>query len=174
MVSEQLRDAKGVYRTFQGVRYNFWGKRGIYVSQRGGRQTMLHRALWESVNGEIQKGFAVVPISGDWECFDVDQWECRPHANNGRQFAPIHPCVEFDKRRYYKATDCPYFYHTYKSGKKRLLHRDVFEKFHGPIPEGYEVHHKDFDPSNNDSTNLVALKPEDHRKLHSDRARASV
>ena len=174
MVSEQLRDKKGVYRLFQGIRYNYWPKRKLYVSQKDGKQTMLHRVWWESINGSIPKRYAVVPLNEQWECFEASEWECRPHAGNGRKFQPIHPCIEFNGRPYYKASDCPYYYHTFNDGKKRLLHRDVYEKFHGTIPDKFVVHHQDFDSSNNDSTNLVALSSKDHHKLHSAAKRAGV
>ena len=169
MVSEQLRDKKGVYREFQGVRYNYWAKRGFYVSQRGGKQIMLHRALWEASNGPLPKARAVVPVNDDWENFEPGNWECRSHAGNGKPFEQIHPRIDFDGKRYYKAGDCPYYYHAFPYGattRKTLLHRDVYTKFHGAIPEGYEVHHIDFDPSNNDSTNLVALHSKAHREVH--------
>jgi len=177
MVSERKRDQKGVYREFQGIRYNYWEKRGLYVSQRGGKQSMLHRVLWESINGGIPKGCAVVPLNGDWECFEVENWECRPRAKNGKPFEPVHPCIEFEGKRYYKAIGRKYYYHTYAYGdttRKTLLHRDIWEKYNGPIPEGYEIHHKDFDASNNDSTNLEALSTKAHRALHAERKRKRI
>lgn len=46
------------------------------------------------------------------------------------------------------------------------LHRAVYEAVHGPIPDGFHVHHIDFDKSNNEPSNLIALSKEDHHKLH--------
>lgn len=42
-------------------------------------------------------------------------------------------------------------------GKVRnvLVHRAVFEAFHGPVPAGLVVRHMDGDPANNDLTNLA-------------------
>lgn len=34
------------------------------------------------------------------------------------------------------------------------------------IPSGWEVHHRDLDPTNNRFDNLFCLHPLDHRKLH--------
>lgn len=42
------------------------------------------------------------------------------------------------------------------------LHREVYKDHHGPIPEGWHVHHADSDTSNNDPENLVALPPGEH------------
>lgn len=36
------------------------------------------------------------------------------------------------------------------------------------IPDGFEIHHRDEDPTNNDFSNLLAVHPMDHNKLHSD------
>ena len=36
-------------------------------------------------------------------------------------------------------------------------HRIVYEKHHGPIPSGYDVHHRDGDKLNNDISNLELL-----------------
>ena len=172
MVGEQERDKKGIYRTFQGTRYNLWTKRKLYVSQKNGKQTMLHRVFWESINGIIPKAHAVVPINDNWEDFNITQWECRPHTYNGKQFEPIAECVTFKGRRYFKAEGRPYFYHTFaiEDGKTRktLLHRDIYKYIIGNIPKGHEIHHKDFDPCNNDSSNLVALSSEEHHKLHNE------
>ena len=48
----------------------------------------------------------------------------------------------------------------------KRLHVYVWEFFNGEIPRGYQVHHKDFDKSNNELENLVLLSASDHMKLH--------
>lgn len=48
------------------------------------------------------------------------------------------------------------------------LHRYVWACERGDIPKGYEIHHIDFDRSNNDISNLLCLSRADHRKLHAD------
>jgi hypothetical protein len=45
-------------------------------------------------------------------------------------------------------------------------HRHVWECAHGPIPDGYQIHHIDRDRSNNKLWNLAALKPRDHKRAH--------
>lgn len=47
------------------------------------------------------------------------------------------------------------------------LHREVWKRERGPIPDGWHVHHVDFDPSNNDVSNLQCLAPPDHEAIHS-------
>ena len=46
------------------------------------------------------------------------------------------------------------------------LHRVVYEKAYGKIPDGFEIHHIDLDPKNNSIDNLVVLTPLAHRRLH--------
>ena len=48
----------------------------------------------------------------------------------------------------------------------KLKHRKIYEENFGPIPEGYHIHHKDFNHNNNDPSNLEALHPDDHTKKH--------
>lgn len=66
---------------------------------------------------------------------------------------------KFDGVSYYRCG--PYF-----RRKGKLLHRAVWEYHNGPIPEGYEVHHKDKDRSDNDIENLQMLPESEHRRLH--------
>lgn len=48
----------------------------------------------------------------------------------------------------------------------KRLHVYVWEFFNGKIPDGYQIHHKDFDKSNNEIENLILLSASDHAKLH--------
>ncbi len=63
--------------------------------------------------------------------------------------------VRDDKTGYYR-----------NSKTRKRLHRYVYEKYHGPIPEGYHVHHKDLKKSNNDLDNLGLLSAGKHETLH--------
>ncbi len=45
-------------------------------------------------------------------------------------------------------------------------YRQIYEQAHGPIPEGYHVHHKDGNHENNHADNLEAIKPRVHRMKH--------
>jgi len=45
-------------------------------------------------------------------------------------------------------------------------YRAVYEAHHGPIPKGYQIHHIDGNPYNNLPSNLTALSPEEHSKIH--------
>lgn len=58
-------------------------------------------------------------------------------------------------------------YYVTKSLPRRKMHRDVWEFYKGPIPEGYVVHHKDEDKGNNEISNLQCISASLHAKLHS-------
>jgi hypothetical protein len=52
------------------------------------------------------------------------------------------------------------------TGRRNLLHRDVWEFYHGIIPDNYDVHHMDHDKSNNEINNLELLPKAEHAKLY--------
>lgn len=55
-------------------------------------------------------------------------------------------------------------------GRKRKYplraHIYVWKKYNGEIPEGFDVHHKDEDTSNNDISNLELIPHSEHMRLH--------
>ncbi len=46
------------------------------------------------------------------------------------------------------------------------LYRRVYEENFGTIPKGYHIHHKDGNHENNHPSNLIAVTPEQHARLH--------
>jgi hypothetical protein len=46
------------------------------------------------------------------------------------------------------------------------IHRKIFIKNYGPIPEGYDIHHIDGNHSNNTPTNLKAVSLQEHFDIH--------
>lgn len=70
----------------------------------------------------------------------------------------------FDGIRFYRESKSGY----YRNSKiKDRIHRYVWKFYNGEIPEGYQIHHKDHDKSNNDISNLELLPTHDHCSLHS-------
>lgn len=47
------------------------------------------------------------------------------------------------------------------------LHRYVWEKINGKIPEGYQIHHKDHNRLNNNISNLELISRSEHMSHHS-------
>lgn len=54
----------------------------------------------------------------------------------------------------------------YYQRKGRRLHREVWKYHNGDIPNGYHVHHKDGDRSNNAIENLTLMLGHDHLSGH--------
>lgn len=52
------------------------------------------------------------------------------------------------------------------SGKRAVLHRQVYTDLYGPIPAGWDVHHKDENKFNNAPHNLEALPHKVHMTHH--------
>lgn len=64
---------------------------------------------------------------------------------------------------------CGIIYRQNKDGHfftNHAIHRDVYIYCVDDIPEGYDVHHRDFDKTNNSPINLQLLSKSDHMKLH--------
>jgi hypothetical protein len=55
------------------------------------------------------------------------------------------------------------------AGKTVQAHRVIYESTQGPIPGGWHVHHIDGDSLNNSPSNLQALPPGEHSRIHNDR-----
>jgi hypothetical protein len=58
-------------------------------------------------------------------------------------------------------------YYGATSGDRHLLHRAVWEHHNGTIPEGWDIHHRDEDKTNNDISNLECLPKAEHTRLYS-------
>lgn len=71
-------------------------------------------------------------------------------------------------RRYPNSKDkakVRYYVKTTGKGYK-TLHRDKWEFYNGPIPDGHHIHHKDGNYFNNDINNLECLSPKEHAGEH--------
>lgn len=50
--------------------------------------------------------------------------------------------------------------------RRGFLHRHKWEDAHGPIPDGYEIHHRDENTLNNEIDNLELVQTTWHRSYH--------
>lgn len=73
------------------------------------------------------------------------------------------PYVIFNNKRY---TPDPDGYYRKTDGNRSWLHQDVWRFHGGEIPDGWHIHHKDKDKSNNSIENLECLSPSDHAQIH--------
>lgn len=81
-----------------------------------------------------------------------------------RELPKMKPHQEFNNKKYTKNN---FGYYRKTDGDRQLMHRDVWEFYNGPIPEGWDVHHKDEKKSNNDIDNLECLPKSEHTRLYS-------
>jgi hypothetical protein len=73
----------------------------------------------------------------------------------------------FDNCNYRKDKKTGYFLCAKPThGKRMRLHRAVWEHYHGAIPNGHHIHHKDENKDNNELENLELLGESDHMKWH--------
>jgi hypothetical protein len=82
-------------------------------------------------------------------------------ARNGK---PIRSKVmSYRSELYWKTPGSKYYIR--ECGRK-VLHRQMWMDAHGPIPDGYHIHHKDFNTDNNALENLEAIRYDDHEAMH--------
>ena len=67
----------------------------------------------------------------------------------------------YDNIKWYK-TNKGYWY----NGKHGMLHRYIYTKHNGSIPEGYLVHHDNENKTDNSPKNLIAMTIGEHTRLH--------
>lgn len=88
--------------------------------------------------------------------------------------------VKFNGITFRRYPDSPHLAHRnyYTPGiadKQRgvqLLHIEIWKTHNGPVPDGCEIHHADFNPLNNDPDNLVCLTIAEHKEAHREQGRA--
>lgn len=89
---------------------------------------------------------------------------CEKVVFNGCTFRRYPESKRIEDRRYYKPSARD------KLRGAEALHREIWKSEHGPIPEGYQIHHKDGDSGNNSLLNLECVTVEQHQARHPYRA----
>lgn len=152
------------YREFRGVRHWYWEKRKLYCSQRNGRQSFLHRVLFEANDGRVpDRALDVVPRDGDWENFSPANWRLQRRGSE-RPRTQKYPAVRY-RGVLYNPKPEGYFKARREHGGE-LLHRAVWLAERGPIPDGFHVHHINGNKADNRVENLAIMAAADHSKYH--------
>lgn len=89
--------------------------------------------------------------------------------NNRGQVVYVVELDGMEFRRYPNGKHGNYYYRKWKENgvdKHLILHQYIYEKHYGKLPKGMVVHHKDFNPLNNDISNLVAVTIAEHMRIH--------
>ena len=53
-----------------------------------------------------------------------------------------------------------------REGRKSYVHRGCWEAYHGSIPDGHVVHHRDGESANNAIENLARMTHGEHSRVH--------
>ena len=149
------------YREFQGDRYWFWPTRGIYGSQACGKTRLLHLEIYKALHGDPGIRAKPYPVDGDISNTNPDNWVVTRSAR-----ARKHPVQEFNSVLFYWKPEGYYKAEHQKHGGI-TMHRYVWQFHNGPIQDGFHIHHKDGDKSNNALENLEMLSASDHTIHHS-------
>lgn len=142
-------------RTEEGKRRHDLGKREWYAKVR------LKKIEHEQNNG-LELGYPGVRISDRWK-EKILSGETQILVINGKM-------IPFRKK------NNGYWYNNSWKGTTVYLHREKIRLYLGFTEqemEGYEVHHIDENPDNNDLKNLKLLTKDDHHKLHDRRSKTS-
>lgn len=57
-------------------------------------------------------------------------------------------------------------YRGYARKGRKMIHRLTWEYYHGPIPKGFDIHHKDGNKMNNHIDNLDCIPHNEHLRIH--------
>ena len=87
------------------------------------------------------------------------------HKRAKKNLKPI-----FEEARRYTRVDLR------KSGIRysKTISNIVWEAFNGEKPTGYDIHHKDFKPLNNNLENLECISRKEHRQRHKNKSRKKL
>lgn len=148
------------YREFQGERYWLWANRGIYASQVGGKQRLLHLEIYRAIHGEPHIRAKIECVDGDMCNLNPGNWIIKRRVRDRK-----HMVQEEDGIRFYFKPE-GYYKADYERHGGITMHRYVWQKHNGEIQPGMHVHHIDGDKSNNRIENLELLTASDHSIHH--------
>jgi hypothetical protein len=76
--------------------------------------------------------------------------------------------VKFNGLTYFRYPESPSLRcrNYFKAMGNKMLHREIYKTFNGPIPKGHIIHHLDHNVLNNNPSNLVLLTQSEHNRIH--------
>lgn len=81
----------------------------------------------------------------------------------------------YDGHKFRKDIKSGYYLSTAKiDGNRKRLHVYVWEKFNGPVPQGYNIHHFDENKNDNQIDNLMCMTKHEHHMWHAQHDREKM
>lgn len=96
-------------------------------------------------------------------------WERLKRVGVAARKKKLLPFIMYDGIKWAISKSTGYYRNTDRTsrGCSLQLHRYKYEKEVEPIPDDWDIHHKDECKTNNELSNLLALSKADHTRLHS-------
>jgi hypothetical protein len=144
-VYAQNKGYKNIYQLMVDRKYGRYGK-----------EMMACRLKDEFI--DAPEGLLPIPSAPDYYANTEGQIWC--YSNKRKRWIMLTAYVNPKNNDY--CTVQPYI-----DGKRyiRYVHRLVAEAFYGPVKDGYEVHHKDHNVTNNNADNLEIMETSLHRSM---------
>lgn len=149
----------GIFKTFTSVRFSsiINQKKGLIMTRK--QQNERASKMYEL----YLQGYTLEEVGKAWGVSRQSVYEIFKIRGFALREKKALPYIIFqkskytlDKDGYYRKTDKP----------RSFLHQDVWLFHNKEIPEGFDVHHRDEDKTNNDISNLECLSKSEHGLIH--------
>lgn len=127
-----------------------------------GKEKVVRVHCWRKMFGDIEKFH--IDCTPDHKFLVNSSWIEAKDLTIGTKLTRVN--LVYGKENNYDTIN---YWNTGIVGDKvevKKAHRIIYEALNGKIPDGYVVHHKDENKSNNSPENLELLSDKDHRALH--------
>lgn len=125
-----------------------------------------NNVLAEQMFARYQQGLSLADIAAEvgrsrqsvYEMFKRRSWSLRSPT--------LQVALTYDGQKYTLDADGYYRRTSGSKGHREWLHHAVWKNAYGPIPDGYDIHHRNHNKTDNSIDNLECLSPNEHAKRH--------
>ena len=132
-------------------------KRGYRITSRkeNNHKQFVHILVWKEHYGEIPDNAYVIFKDGNKKNFDISNLELKYRR---KSFETEFGLAIVNHNGYIQVVSGEY--------RNKFIHRLIWEKHNGKIPNRYQIHHIDGNKLNNNISNLQLITPEEHTRHH--------
>jgi site-specific DNA-cytosine methylase len=124
------------------------------------RRPEVAKKYWEL----YQQGFSCEDVGKAFGVGRNSVWKVLKNHGYDLRAKKLLPFIEFEGKRYTPDNDG--YYRCTERDHNIFLHRVIWEQQNGAIPDGYHIHHKNGDKSDNRIENLECVTPSEHGTIH--------